>query len=133
MYRMIKKEKREKINNKIKLINQILLICSSITIYEFIRYIRFYNIIKSNLKVYQKMLKLFKYKNVSDFRKEKLIFNYSKSLFTLSMMIFSILILILIFIHVLSLLSQSFLDLVISIFGILELSIIIIIYHQFKN
>jgi hypothetical protein len=79
------------------------------------------------------MLKLFKYKNVSDFRKEKLIFNYSKSLFTLSIKIFSILILILIFIHVLSLLSQSFLDLVISIFGILELSIIIIIYHQFKK
>ena len=79
------------------------------------------------------MLKLIKCKNVSDFRKEKLIFNYSKSLFTLSIKIFSILILILIFIHVLSLLSQSFLDLVISIFGILELSIIIIIYHQFKK
>ena len=79
------------------------------------------------------MLKLFKYKNVSDFRKEKSILNYSKSLFTLSIKIFLILISILIFIYILSLLSQSFLDLVISIFGIIELSLIIIIYHQLRK
>ena len=115
------------------LINHILLICSSILIYEFIRYIKFTDIIMSNLKIYQKILKLFKYKNVSDFRKEKLIFKYSKSLFILSIKIFSILILILIFIYTLNLLSQSFLNLIISIFGIIELSIIIIIYHQLKK
>lgn len=115
------------------MINHILLICSSIVIYEFIRYAKFTDIIKSNLKIYQKILKLFKYKNVSDFRKEKLIFKYSKSLFILSIKIFSILILILIFIYTLNLLSQSFLNLIISIFGIIELSIIIIIYHQLKK
>ena len=115
------------------MINHILLICSSIVIYEFIRYVKFIDIIKSNLKIYQKILKLFKYKNVSDFRKEKLIFKYSKSLFILSIKIFSILILILIFIYTLNLLSQSFLNLIISIFGIIELSIIIIIYHQLKK
>ena len=115
------------------MINHILLICSSIVIYEFIRYVKFTNIIKSNLNIYQKILKLFKYKNVSDFRKEKLIFKYSKSLFILSIKIFSILILILIFIYTLNLLSQSFLNLIISIFGIIELSIIIIIYHQLKK
>ena len=115
------------------MINHILLICSSIVIYEFIRYVKFTDIIKSNLKIYQKILKLFKYKNVSDFRKEKLIFKYSKSLFILSIKIFSILILILIFIYTLNLLSQSFLNLIISIFGIIELSIIIIIYHQLKK
>ena len=113
------------------MINHILLICSSIVIYEFIRYAKFTDIIKSNLKIYQKILKLFKYKNVSDFRKE--IFKYSKSLFILSIKIFSILILILIFIYTLNLLSQSFLNLIISIFGIIELSIIIIIYHQLKK
>ena len=115
------------------MINHILLICSSIVIYEFIRYVKFSDILKSNLKIYQKILKLFKYKNVSDFRKEKLIFKYSKSLFILSIKIFSILILILIFIYTLNLLSQSFLNLIISIFGIIELSIIIIIYHQLKK
>ena len=115
------------------MINHILLVCSSVLIYEFIKYIKFADIIKSNLKIYQKILKLFKYKNVSDFRKEKLIFKYSKSLFILSIKIFSILILILIFIYTLNLLSQSFLNLIISIFGIIELSIIIIIYHQLKK
>ena len=115
------------------MINHILLICSSIVIYEFIQLVNFINIVKSNLKIYQKILKLFKYKHVSDFRKEKLILNYSKSLFVVSIKIFSILILILIFIYTLNLLSQSFLNLIISIFGIIELSIIIIIYHQLKK
>jgi len=115
------------------LINHILLICSSVFIYEFIRYIKFIDIIKSNLKIYQKILRLFKFKNVSDFRKEKLILNYSKSLFTLSIKIFLVLILILIFMYTLNLLSQSFLNLVISIFGIIELSIVVVIYHQFRK
>lgn len=115
------------------MINHILLICSSLIIYEFIRYIKFTNILKSNLRIYKKLLRLFKYKNVSDLRKEKLILNYSKSLFILSIKIFLILILILIFIYILSLVFQLFLDLVISIFGIIELSLIIIIYHQLRK
>ena len=115
------------------MINHLLLICSSITIYEFIRYINFANIIKSYLKVLKKILKLFGYKNVSDFRKEKLIFKYSKSLFISSIKIFSILILMFIFIYILNLLSQSFINLIISIFGIIELSVIIIIYHRLKK
>jgi len=115
------------------LINHILLIISSVLIYEFIRYTKFTDIIKSNLKIYQKILRLFKFKNVSDFRKEKLLFNYLKSLFTLSIKIFLILILILIFMISLDLLSQSFLNLVISIFGIIELTLVVIIYHQLRK
>ena len=115
------------------MINHILLFCFSILMYEFIKYIKFTDIVKSNLKIYQKILKLIKYKKVSDFRKEKLIFNYSKSLFTLSIKIFLILILISIFIFIINLISQSFLNLIISIFGIIELSIIIIIYHQLRK
>ena len=115
------------------MINHLLLICSTVLIYEFIRYVKFTDIIKSNLKIYQKILKLFKFKNVSDFRKEKLIFNYSKSLFIISIKIFLILILILIFMFILNLLSQSFLNLVISIFGIIELILVVIIYHQLRN
>ena len=115
------------------MINHLLLICSTVLIYEFIRYVKFTDIIKSNLKIYQKILKLFKFKNVSDFRKEKLIFNYSKSLFILSIKIFLILILILIFMFILNLLSQSFLNLVISIFGIIELTLVVIIYHQLRK
>ena len=83
--------------------------------------------------IYQKIIKLYKFKKVSDFRKENLILNYSKSLFIISIKIFLILILILIFMFILNLLSQSFLNLTISIFGIIELSIIIIIYHQLRK
>ena len=115
------------------MINHLLLILSSILIYEFLRYIKFINIVKSNLKIHQKILKLFKFKKVSDFRKEKLILNYSKSLFILSIKIFVILISILTFIYVLDLLSNSFLNLVISILGIIELSIVLIIYHLFQK
>ena len=49
------------------MVNQILLICSSIIIYEFIKYSKFINIVKSNLKIYKKILKLFKFNKVSDF------------------------------------------------------------------
>ncbi len=111
------------------MINQILLICSSIIIYEFIKYSKFINIVKSNLKIYKKILKLFKFNKVSDFRKEKLILNYSKSLFIVSIKIFAILISIFILMLILNLFSNSFLNLVISILGIIELSIIFIIYH----
>ncbi len=115
------------------MINQLLLICSAIIIYEFIRYVQLINIVKSNLKIYQKILKLFKFKKVSDFRKEKLILNYSKSLFIVSIKIFAILISILVFMLILNLLSNSYLNFVISILGIIELSIIFLIYHLIRK
>ena len=115
------------------MINHILLISSSVIIYEFLKYIKFIDLIKLNLKIYQKIIRLFKFKNVSDFRKEKLILNYSKSLFVSSVKIFLILVSILTIMYILNLLSQSFLNLVISIFGIIELSIVVINYHQFRK
>jgi len=115
------------------LINHILLVCSSVVIYEFIRYVKFTNVIKSNLKIYQRILKLFKYKNVSDFRKEKLILNYSKTLLLVSIRIIVILISILVFMIILNLLSNSYLSLVISILGIIELSIVFMIYHLIRR
>ena len=115
------------------MINQFLIICSAIIIYEFTRYVKLIAIVRSNLKIYQKILKLFKFKNVSDFRKENLILSYSKSLFIVSIKIFTILISILIFMYILDLLSHSFLNLVISILGIIELTIVFIIYHLLRK
>ena len=115
------------------MINHILLVCSCVIIYEFIQLVNFTNIVKSNLKIYQKILKLFQYKNVSDFRKEKLILNYSKSLFTLSIKIFAILISIIILLLILNILSNSYLNLIISILGIIELSIVFMIYHLIRR
>ena len=74
------------------MIKHILLICSAILIYEFIKFVKFADIIKSNLKLLKKMISLFKSKYVSDLRKEKLILNYSKSLLLVSLKIFFILI-----------------------------------------
>lgn len=115
------------------MINQLLLICTSIIIYEFVRFVNLIKIIKSNLKIYNKIIKLFRYKKVSDSRKEKLIFSYSKLLFIISLKIFSIIVIILIFVLTLNLLSNLFLDLIISKFGILQLTIIFIIYHQLRK
>ena len=115
------------------MINQFLIIFSAIIVYEFIRYVKLTEIVRSNLKIYQKILKLFKFKTVSDLRKEKLILNYSKSLFIVSIKIFTILISVLIFMYILNLLSNSFLNLVISILGLIELSIVFIIYHLLRK
>ena len=114
------------------MIDHILLVCSIVLICEFMRYIRFTNILKSNLKIYQKILKLFKYKNVSDFRKEKLIFSYSKSLFVISIKIIAILTTIIILFLIPNILSNSYFDLIISIFGFIKLSIILIIYYLIR-
>ena len=113
--------------------NHILLICSSVIIYEFIQLVNFTNIVKSNLKIYQKILKLFQYKDVSDFRKEKLILNYSKSLLSVSIKIIVILISIVAFMIILNFLSNSYLNLVLSLFGIVELSVFFLIYHLIRK
>ena len=115
------------------MINHILLISSSVIIYEFIQLVNFTNIVKSNLKIYQKILKLFQYKNASDFRKEKLTVNYSKTLLLVSIKIIVILISILVFMIILNLISNSYMNLVISILGIIELSVFFLIYHLIRK
>lgn len=115
------------------MINHILLIFFSIFVYEFIKYIKFNLIIKSNLRIYKKLIKITKSRNVSDFRKEKLILNYSKSLFIVSIKILIIIISIFILVFFLNLLTNSYLNLMTSILGIIELSIVFIIYHLIRK
>ena len=115
------------------MINQLLLICSAVIIYEFIRYIQLINIIKANLKIYQKILKLFQYKNVNDFRKEKLILNYSKTLLFVSIKIVVIFISIFVFMIILNFISNSYLNLVVSVFGFIEMSVFFLIYHLIRK
>ncbi len=115
------------------MINHILLISSTVLIYEFIKYINFINIIKSNLKIYQKIIKLFKYKNISNLRKEKMVFNYSKSLLFISFKIIIILFSILVFILILVLFYNPYLSFVMSIIGIIKISITFLIYHLIRK
>ena len=76
---------------------------------------------------------LVKYKKVSDFRKEKLLLNYSKSLLLVSIKIIIILISIFFFMISVSLLSNSYLSFVISVLGIIEISIFFLIYHLIRK
>ena len=116
-----------------KLINQLLLIGSTICIYEFLIIVKFTEIIKSSLKLYNKIIALFSFKKASDSRKEKLILSYSKSLLIDSTKIFIILICILTFIVCLNQLSNTFLDLLISVIGVIEITLFLIIYHNFRE
>ena len=79
--KMIYNHHNLKKQQKFKLINHSLIICFVIITYEFVKYVNLNNILKSNLVVYKKILRLFKYSKASDFRKEKLILSYSKLLF----------------------------------------------------
>ena len=115
------------------MINILLSICCTIVVYESFRYLNFKDIVKNNLKLYNKIFKLFKFKNSSDFRKEKLVFNYSKSLFFISIKIFAIIICLIIFFLILELISDSYLNFIISIKGVTILSILFIIYHIIRK
>ena len=115
------------------MINQLLLIFSTILIYEFIKFVKFLDIIKSNLKIYKKIIKLFIFNKTPDSKKEKLIFNFSKSLFITSIKILAILMCMLIFMLFLNQVSNSFLNLIVSILGIIEITLIFIIYHQLRK
>ena len=113
--------------------DHLLLIFTSASIYEFLKYFQLIKIVRFNLELYQKLIKIFKYKNASDFRKEKLILNYSRSLFIVSIKIISIVMAILVFMLILNSLSESYFDLVISPFGIIELSTIFLVYHLIRK
>lgn len=115
------------------MINQFLLFFFAITVYEFIRYFQLIHVVKLNLKIYQKILKLFRFKKVSDFRKEKLVFNYSKTLLFISIKIIIIIVSILIFTIILNFLSNSYLNFIKSTLGLIELSIIFFIYHLIRK
>ena len=115
------------------MIKHLLLICSTILIYELIKFVKLTDIIKFNLKIFKKMIFLFTSKNVSDSRKEKLILNYSKSLLLVSLKIFSILLGIVIIMLFLNHLSNSFLNLVISLLGIIEITLVLSIYHNLRK
>ena len=113
--------------------NHIFFFCFSITTYEFLRYVKFFYIIKLNLKIYKRIIRLIKLKNISDFQKEKMLLYYSKTLFFLSGKLILILTTILIFFLFFNQLSDSILDLFLSSNGIFEFTLIILLYHLIRT
>ena len=114
------------------MIEQIFLIISTITIYEYLKIIKLRDKIRININIYQKLINLFKYKKVSDFRKEKLLLNYSNQLFIISFKIIFIFIIIICFLFILNLIQKSFFDLLFSLKGIIEFIIIFFLYNKLK-
>ena len=80
-----------------------------------------------------KIIKLLKMKKVSDLRKEKILLSYSRLLFISSMKILVILLIILGFIYILNLFSNTLFYAILSLAGIAQLSIIFIIYHLIRK
>ena len=115
------------------MINQIFLIFLTIGIFEFLNYTRLINILTSSLIIYKKLFKALNFKQVSDFRKEKIILNYSKLLFIFAIKIFFILSCIIIVILVIIFISNSFANLIISPLGMIEIAVIFYIYNILRK
>lgn len=115
------------------MINYLLTFLISICIYEFIIFVKFFKVIKSNFENLKKILNLFSNKNNSDSIKEKLILDYSKSLFTSSIKIFLIILIIIFAIFIINNLFNSFYSFLLSSTGIIETTVIVIIYHSIRK
>ena len=110
------------------MINHLLSICLIIFIYEFIKFTNLLRNIQSIFKIYKKFLILFKYNKASDFRKEKSTLNYSKSLLVLSIKIIINFFFILILIIILNKISLSYINFILSLSSIVEVTIFFLIF-----
>ena len=86
-----------------------------------------------NFEAYKKLIKFFTLKNLSDIEKEDIIFNDAKKLLIISLKVLLVFISIIFYLLILNFLSNSFLKLIISLTGFIEVSIISIIYYFIKK
>ena len=115
------------------MINQILLILSVIIIFEFIKYTKLLDLIRMNFKAYKKVIEFFTIKNLSDIKQENIIFNNAKNLLLISLKVLIIFISIIFYLLIINFFSNSFLELIISIMGFIEVSMTSIIYYFIKK
>ena len=115
------------------MIDQLLIVCFTIFVCEFLILIKFSKILRENFIIYKKIIKLIGFKKGSDLRKLKLILNYSKSLLTISFKIILILFIILILILLFNQMSNTYLNLITSILGIFEITLLYIFYRQIRK
>lgn len=115
------------------MINHVLLICSTIIIYEILFNYNFLKLIKTNLNIFKKIIKLKNLKNISDIKKERALIIYSKSMFFSSSKILIIIMSIIILLLMLNLISNSYLKFLMSFSGVLGFSLIAILYHKIRK
>ena len=100
---------------------------------EFLKYFRFVHLLKKNINLYKKIFKLLNFKQVSDTWKEKVLLNYSKNLFLTSVKVILILSLIIIIFFIFSYLDKNFFKFILSFIGIIETTIIFLIYSYLRQ
>ena len=105
----------------------------SIFVYEYLKFTKFIKILNSNILIYHKFIKLLKLKRVSDYWKEKVILNYSKVLLISSLKILLIIILIILFVFLVEKFIDNFIQSILSILGIIEVSISFFVYHNMRK
>jgi len=115
------------------LIDQLLIVCLTIFVYELLVIIKFSKILRENFIIYKKIIKLIGFKKGSDLRKFKLILNYSKFLLTISFKMILILLIILILILLLNQISNTFLNFITSILGVFEITLLYVFYRQIRK
>ncbi len=101
--------------------------------YEFLKYVRFPNLIKKNFRIYKKILKLFSFKKVSDHWKQTALLIYSRKLIFFSLKIIIFLSFIFILLMIFIFFDKNFYNLILSLFGILEAIFISIIYYFLRK
>lgn len=115
------------------MINQALLIFSLIAVYEFLTYVKFKQILRSNLTIYQKLYNIILNSKLSDDKKEKKIIEYSKNLLMISFKIIFIISIIIFFCFGLDIISDSFIKLLTSLLGITECLLFFIVYNLIRK
>jgi hypothetical protein len=109
------------------------LILLIIGVFEIIFFFDLKQILLKNLIIYKKYYKLFKFNQVSDSWKEKVIKNYSLKLFISSFKIILVIIIIIIYIYLLNILFTDFYIYLINFKSFVLLTIYSLLYYNFKK
>ena len=115
------------------MIIHIQIIVFAILVIEITRLLKLFSRFQNTLKVTKKIIKIILSKTISDHWREKVILKYSQILLISSLQIFGILFLILIFFYAFNYLNTSFSSYFLSIKGIVETTLIILIYLYLKK
>ena len=115
------------------MISHFFIIVFSIFVYEYLKFTRFIKILNSNILIYKKFIKLLKLRRVSDYWKEKVILNYSKVLLFSSIKILLTITLMILLVIFIDKFIDNFIQSILSILGIIEVSIIFFVYHNLRK
>ena len=97
--------------------------------YEIIKLTDTKKIIQDNFIICKKIFNIFNISKISDDEKEKLIFEYSRQLFVTSIKLISVIFFLIMIIFIFNYFNTSFLNLITSIFILIEITILMLIYH----